>query len=257
MVFSVVKAMDVLIWVFLVLLLFMYLFSMVFMFAASDHIANSGDRHAVVVQDFETVFESILTLYQCMTGGRDWQETYDGLAEVNTVFGLIFVGFLFFMEFLVINVVIGTVVTKTDEVSRKDKDLLVHYEMKNVREYTASIKKFFMAADADQSGQLSKEEFAQYLKDDRVKAYFQTLDLDVSQANALFDFLDRNESGEVGVQEFFDGCRRLKGAARSMDVHMALFYLEQVIEKLNKTMQASASIPVITESRKEDGKPLL
>jgi hypothetical protein len=238
-------------------LMFAYMFSMVFMFAASHYLSSGGDIDAVVVRDFETVYESMMTLYQCMTGGRDWQETYLGLTDVSFVFGLMFVFFLFFMEFLVINVVIGTVVTKTEEVARRDRDFMVEYEMKNARDYTALIKEFFEAADADQSGQLSKAEFAEHMKDEQVLAYLSNLDLDPHHAAALFDFLDSSENGEVGIQEFFDGCRRLKGAARSMDVHMALFYLEQVIEKLNKTMQASASIPVITESRKEDGKPLL
>ena len=48
----------------------------------------------------------------------------------------------------------------------------------------------------------------------------------------LFTLLDVDDSNGVGVDEFVDGCFRLKGAARSIDVHMLLLQVEKMITKV-------------------------
>merc|ERR1712056_110644 len=42
--------------------------------------------------------------------------------------------------------------------------------------------------------------------------------LDVSDAQMLFKLLDRDHSNEVSIDEFVNGCYKLQGALRSMDV---------------------------------------
>merc|ERR1719215_854331 len=85
--------------------------------------------------------------------------------------------------------------------------------------YTQRIRNFFLAADIDKSGTLSWDEFRTYLQDRKVKAYFQSMDLDVSQAHVLFELLDSDGSDQVELQEFLDGCMRLKGNAKSIDLN--------------------------------------
>merc|ERR1712194_238367 len=93
----------------------------------------------------------------------------------------------------------------------------------------SDIKAFFKQADTDGSGQLSWEEFRGHLQDDRMKAYFQTLDLDIRKAHTLFKLLDQNENGEVGIEEFLDGCLRLKGQAKSLDLNLVIYQLETLV----------------------------
>merc|ERR1711953_994649 len=61
------------------------------------------------------------------------------------------------------------------------------------------------------------------------QAYLSSLELDASQARALFVLLDVDESGEVCVDEFVKGCMRLQGSARSMDVNMLLYENEKIL----------------------------
>merc|ERR1712194_610841 len=94
-------------------------------------------------------------------------------------------------------------------------------------------KDFFNSPDADNSGHLSWKEFKGHLADDRVKAYFQTLDLDIRKAHTLFKLLDRNDNGEVGIEEFLDGCLRLKGQAKSLDINLVIYQLELLTKGLS------------------------
>merc|ERR1712032_1508758 len=98
---------------------------------------------------------------------------------------------------------------------------------------------FFEEADKDHSGMLSWEEFKTYLQNSKVKAYFQALELDVSQAHKLFTLLDADNSDQVGLHEFLEGCMRLKGQAKSIDVNMLLYESERVFQLMCDFMDNS------------------
>jgi len=70
-----------------------------------------------------------------------------------------------------------------------------------------------------------------------VQAYFSSLELDVTQARALFKLMDLDETNDVGINEFVDGCMKLRGVAKSIDVNMLLYENEQMISKWTAFMQ--------------------
>eukprot|EP00928_Gymnodinium_smaydae_P006453 TRINITY_DN12289_c0_g1_i1.p1 TRINITY_DN12289_c0_g1~~TRINITY_DN12289_c0_g1_i1.p1 ORF type:complete len:659 (+),score=114.32 TRINITY_DN12289_c0_g1_i1:162-2138(+) len=223
-------------WAFVVLVFFHYSFAIVFMNGVSNHLRLKED---LAVEDssrlktmFGTVVQSLLVLFQSISGGLDWEEVYNALYRVDWVYGFLFFFYIYFMLLLVMNVVVGTVVKTTSEVFRRDREQVVEEEITKLKIYTKEIKEFFKEADRDGSGTLSWEEFETYLQDNKVKAYFQTLDLDLSQAHVLFTLLDTDDSDEIAVSEFVDGCLRLKGGARSIDVNMLLLQVEKMIFKL-------------------------
>merc|ERR1711920_897203 len=194
---------------------------------------------------WSSIDRAILILFESITGGRDWGEVFYCLFRIGAVYGILFVAYVYFMVFLVLNVVIGTVVDVTASVSSKDRDLMVDDQIASLKGYATDIKNFFKQADADNSGHLSWKEFKSHLEDDRVKAYFQTLDLDIRNAHTLFKLLDRNDNGEVGIEEFLDGCLRLKGQAKSLDIHLVIYQLETLIKGISWMMPSS------TGSRRE------
>lgn len=48
-------------------------------------------------------------------------------------------------------------------------------------------------------------------------AYFISLKLNVSEAKHLFNLVDFDQSGEVTIQEFVEGCYQLQGEATAID----------------------------------------
>merc|ERR1712129_623616 len=99
-------------------------------------------------------------------------------------------------------------------------DILVSSELIRFEMNARKMKEFFLEADEDGSGLLSWEEFEKHLQNPRVKAHFQALELDVSQARALFKILDVDGSDSVGLDEFVSGCMRLKNQAKGLDIRL-------------------------------------
>merc|ERR1719469_1204369 len=65
---------------------------------------------------------------------------------------------------------------------------------------------------------------------------FQTLELDVSQAHDFFELLDTDGSNEVSLAEFMDGCMRLKGQARSVDVNMLILLNKKLSDTVSQVV---------------------
>merc|ERR1719343_1553159 len=105
--------------------------------------------------------------------------------------------------------------------------------------YMRKVKEFFMEADADHNGTLTWEEFEAHMQNTKIKAYFQTLDLDVSQAHLVFELLDIDNSNEVTVDEFLEGCMRLKGHARSVDLNLLMLQQKKFISRMEKFARRS------------------
>jgi len=81
----------------------------------------------------------------------------------------------------------------------------------------------------DKTGTLCWDEFQQYLKEEKIQAYFQSLDFDVSQARTLFKLLDRDNSDSVDINEFVLGCMKMKGHSRSVDVNMLMYETQRMM----------------------------
>merc|ERR1719356_581690 len=197
---------------------------------ATDYFSRGEDVSDDIAPRLEDLFGdfsfTLLTLFEAITGGRDWHEVLVALMDMHWLYGSLFLVYIFFMTFLVLNVVVGGVVKTTSEVYKRDKNLVVQEEQQKVHHYSDEVKRFFRDADIDDSGSLSWDEFCKHLNDDKVKAYFQSLDLEISQAHTLFTLLDTDGDDEVGIDEFIEGCLTLKGEARTIDVK----YLAQQVQ---------------------------
>ncbi|CAJ1376603.1 unnamed protein product, partial [Effrenium voratum] len=109
--------------------------------------------------------------------------------------------------------------------------------MRERSEFQTKLAEFFLEADVDGSGCVSRDEFQVILKDKNAASFLDSLDLQVSDAHRLFDLLD-DGSGQVTYQEFLDGCMRLKGQARSQDV-ISILHEQTKISRRCLDMQKS------------------
>jgi hypothetical protein len=165
-------------------------------------------------------------------GGMDWQEVYSPLLEVSGPAAIVFLFYIFFVTFGVMNVVTGAFVDSMRLVSQRDSELVIEDEMNRAHMFKVDVTKIFEHADKDRSGTLCWEEFEEHLQDDRVKTYFKCIQLDISEARALFTLLDVDETNEVVIDKFIDGCMRMRGDAKSIDVNMLLYETEKMLSKV-------------------------
>eukprot|EP00927_Polykrikos_kofoidii_P027073 TRINITY_DN23958_c0_g1_i1.p1 TRINITY_DN23958_c0_g1~~TRINITY_DN23958_c0_g1_i1.p1 ORF type:complete len:1102 (+),score=197.70 TRINITY_DN23958_c0_g1_i1:299-3604(+) len=239
MVSSIFISMVSLLWMFVLLFFAIYVFACFFLNAVAQYMQDMASKAgfvfaedrdlATLMEDFGTVQRALLTLFMAISGGRDWNEIFVPLVRIGPMYGTVFFIYIFFVMFGMLNVVTSAFVDILQQVSKKDREVVIEEEMKRVNAYADGVKQIFEEADKDQSQTLSWEELVDHMQDARMKAYLSSLELDASQARALFLLLDVDESGEVAMEEFVSGCMRLKGAARSMDVNMLLYENEKLL----------------------------
>jgi len=195
-----------------------------------------------LAEKYGSVIDVMMSLFMCISGGDDWSVMVTPLYEVDTVYVALFVVYIFFMTFGVLNVVVGHFVDNAAKASEKDRESVVQNELRQLKDYCLKIQAIFKDADKDGDGQLSWTEFENYLSNDTTAAYFSTAGVDASLARTLFKLLDVDDTDQVGIDEFIGGCMRLKGGARSIDVNMLLYETEKMCHKLTEHMEDTSKI---------------
>merc|ERR1712113_725906 len=140
------------------------------------------------------------------------------------------------------------------------KDLLVQDKLLNQAVNTMHIKEIFKAIDHDESGTITMSEIMQCLSKGNLKlqSYFEALDISATDTLTLFTLLDRDGSGEVDIDEFCDGCSRLRGNAKAFDINTVLYENRKIAEQLTANltsilskMELQDTAPVETHLRGE------
>mmetsp|Transcript_102381 Transcript_102381/g.267212 ORF Transcript_102381/g.267212 Transcript_102381/m.267212 type:complete len:103 (+) Transcript_102381:1-309(+) len=64
--------------------------------------------------------------------------------------------------------------------------------------------------------------------DPQVNAYFRAIDLNVFKVAKLFQLMDKDGSGDIDKKEFTQGCARLRGEAKELDVAILQLQMKQI-----------------------------
>lgn len=236
MVESCLNSLKLFLWLMMVLMLFTYIFG-IFMTTGTCTYLSDGQRRFDRVLDADsanlqsfwgTVDRSMLSLFQTITGGRDWYEFYDHLLMLDVTKRWIYLLYISFAIFAVCNVVAAVFVESAMQSSAHDRELLIREQLRDSQAYQDKMLGVFEEMDSDGTGTITMDEFLTHLDDDRVIAYFNSMKLDVTDATALFKLLDVDRSGSVEIHEFIDGCQRLKGESRTLDMHLMRYELHNI-----------------------------
>jgi len=234
MIYSILGSMKNLMWVMIILVVTFYLFGVTFTSGIISQLVTPEDwldeKHTVLLESFGTVDRSILTLFMAMSGGNDWTVYYETLKPFPVTYRIIFLCFISFTLFAIVNIVTGVFVEAALQSNLKDRDIIAHEELQSKKMYLESMQDLFQEMDDDGQGTISMEEFESKLKDERVVAFFNALKLDVSDARVLFRLLDVDDSGDITIQEFLDGCYELQGESRSLDMKIMQIEVKQLRE---------------------------
>jgi len=245
--FAILQSVTQLFWCWVLMTFIMYMFSILFLYGAAEYFRFNSIKDdpvaAMLSEHYSKGVNDVLhTLFASICGGMDWVEALNQWWSVGPLYGYLFYLYIYFMYFGVINVVMATFLSSTMSIADKDREQFIKNEMTKMEEYMRNVRQFFQEADIDGSGSLSWEEFETHISNHRVRAYFQALELDVSQAHLLFEMLDVDGGNSVSIDEFIDGCVRLRGGARNVDLNMILLQSKRlaksvyVMHKKNKVL---------------------
>eukprot|EP00411_Alexandrium_monilatum_P108318 CAMPEP_0175792938 /NCGR_PEP_ID=MMETSP0097-20121207/83214_1 /TAXON_ID=311494 /ORGANISM="Alexandrium monilatum, Strain CCMP3105" /LENGTH=406 /DNA_ID=CAMNT_0017104121 /DNA_START=1 /DNA_END=1221 /DNA_ORIENTATION=+ len=220
LILSILGSFKTLLWSAVMMILFWYVFGVMLTTATHEACTPSlvtGPIDGLCPQlqaRFGSLRRSVISLYMSMAGGVDWNDFY----TLDTVYKALFLVYLFFTMFGVLNIVTGVFVEAAKEAGQADRDMLIRSQLRYQDKYMRDMMRLFGEIDANGSGKISRGEFHNHLRDERALAYFEALKLDISDANTLFDLLDVDKSGEIDIEEFLSGCQRLKGESRALDL---------------------------------------
>eukprot|EP00435_Cladocopium_sp_Y103_P005032 s2078_g1.t1 len=138
------------------------------------------------------------------------------LNKVSHVYVFFFVLYITLVVFAVIRVISAVFLKDTLDAAQNDMQQQVVDKVLKKTEFVNKLEGIFRAIDENGTGMISEERLTHVLGIPKVAAYFQTMELEVHEGQALFKVL-QNGNGEVTLEEFIDGILRCKGPARAID----------------------------------------
>lgn len=149
------------------------------------------------------------------------------------MFAALFVVYIFFCFFSLLNLVTGVFVDGAIQHSGKEKELQLTKEQEEREEYVSMLLDLLEDIDTEDTGFITKSDLEMALKDTRVLHTFAVLDIDIMDSNYLFNVLDKDNSGAVDMEEFVEGCMRIKGAAKTVDIHILTFEIQVLRDRVD------------------------
>mmetsp|Transcript_13554 Transcript_13554/g.30882 ORF Transcript_13554/g.30882 Transcript_13554/m.30882 type:complete len:740 (+) Transcript_13554:68-2287(+) len=242
MVMSIISSLTSLMWAFVLVAFVLYLTSILIMEVITSELVNSDPSastvHPKLFHYYGTLGATLLTLFKSISGGADWEDLVTPLVEFNKAYVIIFVTYVAFMVFGVMNVLTAIFVESATQIAQVDQDLAIQEQLRRDSSTINMIKAMFNEADKDGSGILTSEEFEELLTDEKYIFAMRLIDIDIAEARGLFQLLDLGETGEVSIQEFVTGMMRLKGSAKGIDLATLIYENKKMYHHIHDSFHA-------------------
>merc|ERR1719382_1692152 len=168
------------------------------------------------------LYRSMLSLWMAVSGGISWIELTSPLEKTgNFTWIILFLIYVIFVYFFILNVVTGVFCQNAFEGAQQDLDLTIETQLRDKQVYLDRLAMLFreMNEDSDTATDgISAAELHHHLAQPKVQSWFKALDIDAKQTWKLFKVLDPNNDGRISLEDFVEGCLRLKGHATRVDV---------------------------------------
>lgn len=197
------------------------------------------EAHGLVAY-YGSLGSTVLSLYQAITGGIDWNEAVTPLADsISPLWSVFFSLYIAFVVFAVLNIVTGVFVQSSLENSREDTDWVM---IRNISSLIATIQQ------QSQVTSFSWADFQKHLDRPQMRAYFEAIDVDPSEAQGVFQLLDLNGNGSIDPDEFVSGCLRLRGPAKALDLALLMHEVRRMAAQVGMLAESSGlALPVGSE----------
>merc|ERR1712110_361859 len=209
----------------IVCVVILYVFGLMFMQGIKSYLSTldgPADLPGTSFDDLEkyygTLLSTLWTLISAVTGGYDWNDVSEPIRETGFVYKYFFLFYVLLMTFGVLNVLTGIFVHVAMQSSVMNREIAIDEAISNRDSIVKEVIELFLEADTDGSGALSWTEFEEFIQDEKIKAFFMSLELDISSCSRIFHLLDASGDGVLEAHEFVEGCIELRGMARKADI---------------------------------------
>ena len=210
-----------LVWAAVLLLLLIYTVSIAFAQTVASFIIAEGleqvqEQSPALLMFWRDLWTSMTTCFMAISGGINWQTVYEPLNQLDANMGKIFIVFISFAYFALLNILTGVFCNSAMEALSRDPDIVaISHEATYIREHLCHI---FSIIDKDCSGGMTLDELEEWMEEDNGKVDLQAFGIEEGDPWTLFKLLDENAEGVVSREAFVDGCLRLRGTASGVDM---------------------------------------
>jgi len=219
----------------LALLTFMFAIALVQHLAhtmSSDDSGLSTNVRLAIIEYFGSVEQATLTLFMSISGGMDWESSYNIIKHSGTFGSVMYICYIVFMWLSVTNIITSIFVDKALKLAKPDLEDRMLEVCRDNLDAAEDLKKLFRAIDVDGSEALTREEFKQTQKNVLVQEFFQMRGLSITHIDMFFEMLVSASPDErIDMSTFVSGCLRMRGHATNIEV-MSLDHRLQILSNL-------------------------
>merc|ERR1711957_621264 len=159
------------------------------------------------------------------------------MQNVSPYWSIFFITYKCFMGFAVMKVISGVFMHETFQAAATDDDIMVIQRKRLMDLHRNKMQKLFTSADLDgDAGRLSFDELGAAVARPEVRTWLLAQELDIRDVELLFHLIDEDNSGSLTVEELTKGLAYMKGSARSIEMHRALYELHHLSQDVRKLM---------------------
>lgn len=254
---SILVTLKSLVWAMLLLVMIFYGFGVAFIQAVADHYFEDNERvmDPEIQKHWGSLDKAMYTLFVSITGGMSWTEAITPLFQLGALWVTLFIFFITFAVFAVLNVITGVFCQSAIESAQMDKEMVTMHMMANKKFYMQALVQLFSDIDTDHSGQITIAEFEAYLDKEKCRLFLDALDINTQDAWGLFKMLDADQQGTLELEEFVEGCMNIKGPAKAMhftkmehDNKALATWIEKSFEKFDSMLTTIVGRSVMMEA---------
>jgi len=239
-----------LMWLFFILVGLGYCFALAIAQGAAMYLSTTEVDHATraeMMDAFGSVLITMYSLFMSMTGGRNWGEIADIIAPAGMFYRGLVMLYIFLNLFSVLNIVTGVFVDGAIELGKRDRSMMIQKQGKKREAFAQHLVQLLRDMDTSGDGVITREEFLNSFSRQEVKEFMYALSIDLEDASNMFTLLDRNVDGNVDIVEFVMGMEKLRGEAKSSDIHFLILQCQHIMGMLT-TAQGLQLEPVWVSS---------
>eukprot|EP00928_Gymnodinium_smaydae_P095440 TRINITY_DN8208_c0_g1_i1.p1 TRINITY_DN8208_c0_g1~~TRINITY_DN8208_c0_g1_i1.p1 ORF type:complete len:449 (+),score=49.63 TRINITY_DN8208_c0_g1_i1:132-1478(+) len=233
---SIIGTLRSLCWSIVLLCVILYAFGIALTHAVVE---SEGDEEnsKLVRLYFGSVGRSMFTLFKALTNGMSWHEVSTPLEKVGSLYVIIFLVYICFAYFAVLNVITSAFCSSAIDSAQRDVDTMIHNQLRHNQAYVSLISELFENLDVERTGFVSKQDFIDCLDQPEIQAFLSSIELDSQDATMLFEMMDVDKSDAISMEQFTMACVRLKGGARNIDMARLLRQSQWSVNKLRSVSE--------------------
>jgi len=225
------------------LFFFLFIFAVFFMQGVQDFLASATVEQKLTAEfqevaglmqeNFGNMEKTLWTLIGCVSGGYDWAQMAKPIVAIGRFYKFAFLMYVLFVLFALLNILTGIFVNVAIDSCKMNREIAIDVAITNKESIIKEMVDLFHEADRDCSGTLSWEEFEDYIQDERIRAFFMALELDMTSARRIFELIDTSRDGQLDIQEFVQGCIDLRGSAKKVDMSILSKERTEILERID------------------------